>query len=693
MRRSLILFFFLLISMAAFSQPKFDHILYGAAYYYEYMPYERLDKDVKMMQDCGINVVRIAESTWAVWEPQDGKFDFSKLDRVLNAMNKAGIKVIVGTPTYAIPDWLAKEHPEVLATTPNGKNKYGARQNMDIASPVFRFYAERMIRKIMEHVKDNPAVIGYQADNETKHYNTDGDTVNKQFVNYLKAKFKTTDSLNSAFGLNYWSNTVNNWNDFASMQGNVNASLGTEFSKFQRKLVTDYLAWQVAIINEYKRPGQFVTQNFDFDWRGYSYGIQRDVDHFEAAKAFDIAGVDIYHPTADRLTGREISFGGDMARSMKQSNYLVMETQAQSMAGKQELPYPGQIRLQAYSHLASGADMVEYWHWHSIHNSVETYWKGILSQDLEPNPTYEEVKQTAGEFKKIGDHLIDLKKKNKVAVLFSNESLSSIDWFPISDKLNYNDVLRQLYDALYNLNVGCDFVSPSSKNIEQYSLLIVPPLYTASDSLLERLNKYVENGGHIVYAFKSGFCNQNTQVRSSRMPGLLRQACGFSYQQFTNIDKLALKNDPFKKDTANYVTDWAELLVPETCKVLAYYDHPYWGKYAAITQNTYGKGSVLYFGTMPSKPLLQKLLAIEVKNAGLETADQQLSYPLIVKNGVNKFNKQVHYYFNYSGGAKSFVYKKNTATNLLSGKEIEPNELVNLGPWDFIVLEENKTTN
>ena len=222
MRRSLILFFFLLVSMAAFAQPKFDHILYGAAYYYEYMPYERLDKDVKMMQDCGINVVRIAESTWAVWEPQDGKFDFSKLDRVLNAMNKAGIKVIVGTPTYAIPDWLAKEHPEVLATTPNGKNKYGARQNMDIASPVFRFYAERMIRKMMEHVKDNPAVIGYQADNETKHYNTNGDTVNKQFVNYLKAKFKTTDSLNSAFGLNYWSNTVNNWDDFPSMQGNVN---------------------------------------------------------------------------------------------------------------------------------------------------------------------------------------------------------------------------------------------------------------------------------------------------------------------------------------------------------------------------------------------------------------------------------------------------------------------------------------
>src|SRR6202012_5556521 len=139
------------------------------------------------------------------------------------------------------------------------------------------------------------------------------------------------------------------------------------------------------------------------------------------------------------LTGREIAFGGDIARGMKQNNYLIMETQAQSMAGNQELPYPGQVRLQAYSHLASGANMVEYWHWSSIHNAIETYWKGILSHDLEPNPTYYEVKKTAEEFKRIGSHLVNLKKKNKVALLFSNESLTAMNWFAIDRKVNYND--------------------------------------------------------------------------------------------------------------------------------------------------------------------------------------------------------------------------------------------------------------
>src|SRR5450432_46792 len=104
MKKLTAVFILLLVIKCINGQPKkFDNILYGVAYYYEYMPYERLDKDIQMMKDAGISVVRIAESTWGVWEPQDGVFDFSKLDRVLDAMNKAGIKVIVGTPTYAIP--------------------------------------------------------------------------------------------------------------------------------------------------------------------------------------------------------------------------------------------------------------------------------------------------------------------------------------------------------------------------------------------------------------------------------------------------------------------------------------------------------------------------------------------------------------------------------------------------------------
>ncbi|MFD1818782.1 beta-galactosidase [Pseudarcicella hirudinis] len=667
-----------------------EKLLFGVAYYDEYMPSERLEKDVVMMKEAGINVVRIAESTWSTVEPQDNVFDFSHIDRVLNAMHKGGIKVIIGTPTYAVPTWLVRKYPDVLAFTSHGQNRYGVRQNMDITNTHFRFHAERVIRKIMEHVKDHPAIIGYQVDNETKHYNTAGPEVQKLFVQYMRGKFQSLDKINKAFGLDYWSNRINSWEDFPSTLGTINASLAAEFSKFQRKEVTDYLAWQAAIVKEYKRPEQFVTQNFDFEWRGYSYGIQPDVDHFAAAKALDIAGVDIYHPSQDNLTGLEISFGGDMARSMKNGkNYLVIETEAQGFP--QWLPYPNQLRLQAFSHLASGANMLEYWHWHSIHNSAETYWKGLLSHDFEPNPTYNEAKTIGKDFERIGDHLINLKKKSDVAILFSNEALTAFNAFSFGwgAKENYNDILRPFYDALYRSNLDVDFIDPTSTDIEKYKLIIVPALYAAPDSLLNRLNRFVKNGGNVVYTFKSGFSDENVKVRPAVQPGIINEACGISYSQFTIPDNVSLKGDPYKVGKEkNQVKNWMELVTPTTAKVLASYDHPVWGKYAAITENKYGKGTATYIGCMTSNSLTEKIIQETVKNAGLWGPNQEIAFPVITKSGVNQYGKKIHYYFNYSSSPGNFTYPYNGGTDLLSNTRIDKNARITLEPWGMKIVEE-----
>ena len=687
------------ISLCAGAQAKKDQLLFGVAYYDEYMPYDRLEKDVAMMKETGINVVRIAESTWSTLEPQDNVFNFTHIDRVLNAMYKAGIHVIIGTPTYAVPNWLVKKYPDIMATTARGQNQYGARQTMDISNVHFRFHAERVIRTLMVHIKDHPAIIGYQADNETKHYNTAGANVQKAFVQYVKNKFKTTDSLNRAFGLDYWSNRINNWNDFPSTNGSINASMNAEFSKFQRKLVTDYLAWQTRIIKEYAKPGQFVTHNFDGEWRGYTFGIQPDVDHFAASKALDVAGIDIYHPTQDKLTGLEISFGGDLARSMKAGkNYFVIETEAQGFA--QWVPYPGQLRLQAFSHLAAGANMLEYWHWHSIHNSAETYWKGLLSHDFAPNPTYNEAQTIGKDFERVGSKLVNLRKKNEVAILFSNEALTAFNAFGFGWGAwgNYNDVLRLYYDALYRMNVETDFIDPSVKDISQYKLVIVPALYAASDALLQRLNNYTKNGGHIVYTFKSGFSDENVKVRSSVQPGVISEACGISYSQFTLPEKVSLKSNPPQNDAAgllfqqgaeqNYVNSWMELLTPTTARVLAYYDHPVWGTYAAITENQFGRGLATYVGCMTSPPLTEKIVKDAVQKAGIVLPDQQLYFPIIAKQGVNDQGKSIRYFFNYSATPQTIVYKNGNGSELLSGAAIAANSQLLLAAWDIKIIEE-----
>ena len=669
---------------------KIDKLLFGVAYYDEYMPYERLEKDALMMKEAGINVVRIAESTWSTVEPQDNVFDFTHIDRVLNAMNKSGIKVIIGTPTYAIPTWLVKKYPNVMAVTAQGQNRYGTRQNMDITNTDFLIHAERVIRKIMEHVKDHPAIIGYQVDNETKHYNTSGDNVQKLFVQYMKDKYKTLDAINKAYGLDYWSNRINNWDDFPSTVGTINASLASEFSKFQRKLVTDYIAWQAAIVKEYKKPTQFVTQNFDLEWRGYSYGIQPDVDHFAAAKALDIAGIDIYHPTQDQLTGIEIALGGDISRSMKSGqNYFVIETEAQGFP--QWVPYPGQLRLQAFSHLASGANMVAYWHWHSIHNSAETYWKGLLSHDFEPNPTYDEAKTIGKDFDRLSSQLVNLKKNNQVAIFFSNEAQTAFQRFGFGwgARENYNDILRPMYDALYKMNVGVDFVDPSSSNIEKYKVLVVPVLYAASDDLLKRLNQFVKNGGHIVYTFKSGFSDENVKVRTTPQPGIISEATGITYSQFTIPQNVYLKDDPYKVGKQNNeIKTWMELITPTTAKVLAYYDHPVWGKYAAITQNNFGKGVATYIGCRTSDVVTAKVLEDVIKKAGLWGTDQEIAFPLITRSGTNEKGKNIHYYFNYSSVAGSLSYPYANGQELLSGNAVNRVQSLSIEPWGVKVIEE-----
>lgn len=650
-------------------------ILFGAAYYEEYEPYDRLDADIKMMKAAGINVVRIAESTWSTMEPQDGVFDFSHIDRVLAGMNKAGISVIVGTPTYAIPTWLARKYPEVLVETPGGRRLYGPRQNMDITNSVFKRYAERVIRKLVEHVRDQPAVIGYQVDNETKSYQTSGAEVQKGFVEYVKRRFPDLKVLNQAWGLDYWSSRINTWEDFPNVNGAVNASITSSFAAYQRSLVTDYLAWQAKMVRELKRPDQFITHNFDLDWRGYSFGIQQDVDHFAAAKALDIAGIDIYHPTQDHLTGTEIALGGDLARSMLGGkNYLVIETEAQGFP--EWTPYPGQLRLQAYSHLASGARMVSYWHWATTHNNVETYWRGLLSQDYEPNETYREAVQIGSEFARLGDELAGLEKSNQVAVYFSNNAQTAFNAFRFGwgSKLAYNDVFRPFYDALYRMNIEADLVDPSTKDLARYRMIVVPALYAASEAEITAFREYVRGGGHLVLSFKTGFSDENVKVRTGLQPGGLADIVGASYSQFVIPEGI--------KD-ARW---WAELLKPAGAEVLEKYDHQVWGRYAALTRNRFGKGEVTYVGYMPSDAGIEKVLRDAAVRAGV--THPEAGFPSIIRSGVNSKGRSLHYFLNYSAVAQKVVNPFGAGKDLLTGASIAAGQKLTVGAWGVVVLEE-----
>jgi beta-galactosidase len=375
------------VAAARAGEPSPPTILYGAAYYHEYMPYERLDKDIELMARAGITVVRVGESTWTSWEPREGEFRFEWMDRIVDRMHAAGIRVVMGTPTYSIPPWLYMKHPELMVV-PLGQQRqawqfYGPRQNMDITHPAYRRYCERVIRKIAERYGRHPGVVGWQIDNETGTYGTAGPEVQAGFKAWLQRRFGSVDVLNKAWGLVYWGQLLGSWDELPPRDGILNPGWKLEWERYQRSLVTDFLAWQAALVREYAAPAQWITQDFHG-------GLRTAVDAQQISKALDVAAINPYHETQDALDGWWIALSGDFTRSLKRAPYLVTETNAQAIgwdAKGQFPPYDGQLRLQAWSHVASGAQMVEYWHWHSLHYGQETYWKGLLGHDLEPSCT------------------------------------------------------------------------------------------------------------------------------------------------------------------------------------------------------------------------------------------------------------------------------------------------------------------
>ncbi len=685
MKRTILFIITTFCISAAYSQPdKFRTILYGAAYYHEYMPVDRLETDVKMMQDAGLSVVRVGESTWSLFEPQEGKFEFEWMDRIIDRLHKAGIKVILGTPTYSIPAWMALKHPELFVERLNGtKSSYGIRQNFDITNPTYLFYSERIIRKLMEHYAKHPAIIGFQVDNETGTYGAANYDYFRGFVDYLKNKYKTTDTLNKLWGLNYWGMTLNDWDEFPPRQNITNPSYKLEWDMYGQKVVADYLTWQAEIVSENKRPDQFITHCF--------MPSLTTLDQLAASRKLDMPSLNIYHGSQNNARGEDVMWADDFYRSVKKNNHLITETNAQTTGWDprgQYPPFDGQARLFVYSHLAGGANMVEYWHWHSIHYGQETYWKGVIGHDLEPNRFYNEFSKTAHELQIIGPKLVNLKIKNRAAILYSRTSDFGLSYMPIKDGNAYMEVLRQMHRAAFRQNIGIDFVLAENADFTGYELLLVPPLYVASDELLQKISDFVKNGGHVIMSVKSGFCDENNVVRHVRAPGPLREACGFWYQEFSSASIISLKDDPFKAGQNNNVKTWIEFIVPETAKPLAFYDDPFFGKYPAITENRFGKGSLTYEGCLVSDEIQSAIITRKAVETGLTGKENRIVYPIVIRYGTNDQDKTIRYYLNYSGKNASVVYNSSKGINLFSNATIKKGDKIVIDPWGVVIVEE-----
>jgi beta-galactosidase len=692
--------------------------LFGAAYYHEYQPYQRLEEDFRLMAAANFSLIRVGESVWSTWEPSEGSFDLDWLEPVLNQAHAHGISVIIGTPTYVVPPWLRTRYPETTADRKTGQPiPYGHRQDVDFTHPAFRFFAERLIRKIVLRYRDHPAVIGWQLDNEPGNELLHNHAVFLGFVEHLIEKYRTVDALNDRWGLTYWSHRINEWGELWVPDGNTAPAYDLEWRRYQAELTTEFINWQASIVRELAGPDQFVTTCISLP--------RPAIEASELARDLDVTATNLYYPMQDALamtTAEERQTGqrqqwmptygtwrlyqlADASRGVRQERFLVTETNARAV-GDAHLNYPafpGQWRQAAWALVARGARAIEYWHWHTLHFGHETFWGGVLGHSLEPGRCYEEIAGIGKELKKAAPRLAGYQPDADVMMLSSPPSKWAMEFQPplavegtaLPDPRSYDRAFDAFYRALFDVGMQVSICTPQQlpadprEMASRWPILVVPAFYVAREPELLYLKEYAETGGHLVLGFKSGYADENARPRPTVMPGVLRSAVGASYDEFTNIPSPVnvTAEAGFACDDGAMATAWADGLVPEGATVLARYDHPFYGRWAAITTNRAASGRVTYVGSLPNARLGVSL-GRWIRETSLPPDPwERRPASVTVTSGHAADGTRLWFVSNWAWEAVR-VSAPVAGRDVLSDAEFAAGTDLHLGPWDVRVIEE-----
>ena len=686
-------------------------IRYGAAYYAEYQLSDRVDADLDLMLAAGFTVIRVGESVWSTWEPSDGQFEVEWLRPVLDGARARGIDVILGTPTYAVPPWLQKAHPEIAAHRKTGVAvPWGGRQEANFAHPEFRRYAERVIRRILDEFAGHPAVIGFQVDNEPGVELLHNPDVFTGFVASLEQQYGDVDTINSEWGLTYWSHRLAKFDELWTPDGNTIPQYDLAWRRYQARLTTEFIAWQADLVREYSTPEQFVTTCI-----AYPRPALHDAD---LSAALDVTAGNPYYGMQDHLAlDRDLVpiqpwtttgvWGllrqADRMYSSSQSRFLITETNAQSIAGSDQNypPYPGQLMQAAFALVARGASMVEYWHWHSLHFGTEIYWGGVLPHSQRPGRIYGEVAEIGRAFKAIGARFDGMVPDADVAILWSTESKWALEFMPplhkpdgTPDTAAYEKVFDAYYRGCVAAGAQVRILHPEQAEalgaeqlVERFPTLVVPAMYVASDSQLDLLRRYASMGGHLVLGIRTGYADTEARARAEVAPAQLHDVAGVWYEEFSNLhDSLAVTGDfGFTPSNHAMATGWADGLIPTDADVLLRYEHPELGRFAAATTTASGSGRITLIGTIPNPVLAEDLMVWAVPNrrAGTWTRGPGVT----VLSGSLPDEGRVWFVHNWSSVASSCIIPV-ACRDLISGASYAIGSLLSLDPWSAMTMVE-----
>ena len=503
----------------------------GVCYYPEHWPETMWKDDAARMRALGIDYVRIAEFAWSRIEPSPGEYQWDWLDRAVDVLGDAGLKVVMCTPTATPPKWLIDRHPDILPVGADGRVRgFGSRRHYDFSSPSYFEAARKICREVATRYGRHPAVAFWQTDNEFGCHHTVvsySPAAAARFRSWLKARYGNIDALNTAWGTVFWSMEYRSFEEIDPPIGTVteaHPSHRLDYRRFASDEVVRFNRMQVDIIRAHS-PGRPVAHNF--------MQLFTEFDHYKVAADLEIAAWDSYPLGAleEQWFAPEIkakwlrtghpdfaSFNHDVYRGMSALPFWVMEQQPGPVNWAQwnPAPLPGMVRLWSWEAFAHGAGCVSYFRWRQAPFAQEQMHAGLNTPDNRLDIGGLEASTVAQEIDAVLQVDGVMPVVAKVALIWDYEAKWLFEIHPQGADFHYPRFAFEYYSALRSLGLDVDVI-PSSASLDGYSMIVVPPLPVVPAGFAARL---AASGAQVVLGPRSGSKTESLTIPDTLPPGV-----------------------------------------------------------------------------------------------------------------------------------------------------------------------------
>jgi len=562
---------------------------YGTAWYPEQWSEDTWDADLKLMQQGGFTFIRMGEFSWSSIEPAEGKYDWGWLDRAIAKAATYRLKIVLGTPTAGPPAWMTTKYPEILAVEQNGiRARHGGRRHFSVGSALYRQKAAKIAELMAARYGGNPAVIGFQIDNEYGRATYD-DEIRGRFQAWLKAKYQTLDAFNAAYDGAQWSLAYSDWKQVPIPDTRDNPALYLDWMRFFSTQWRDYQQVQMDAIRPHLPRPKFITTNYTGRYDNFDFAL--------TAQPLDIVTWDWYFPGA-RVDPAEGGLLNDMNRGFIEKNFWVVETAPgnTNWADRNYVMPKGEVRAMAWQAVAHGADGYAFWTWRPALGGVEQFHGALVDAGGRPQPVFAEAAQVGAEFAKVRAAIAGTDPVVDTAMLHDFPNRWAIKRQPMTVDYDPFVLFTDFYRATKPAVAGIAVVAPSAA-LKRYKLVVAPALHLVSADEAKALTDYVREGGHLVLGPRAGAKDHGSKLL---MPGLL---AAFSDLVGAHVDQTHVPAEPLTLDGElgpTTVKIWAERIAvdkPDVTTLLRYPASDDWlDRAPAVITRPFGKGRVTYVG-------------------------------------------------------------------------------------------------